>query len=99
MHGFSCFVTKRGKGILYLIAMRLVVRNVPSLPPLVSRQCPQLLLNSDHRSGNTDQKIGQGWIEGRQGRQGHLYRKYNALFITLIITLFTMQEDRFYFDR
>ena len=90
MHGFSCFVTKRGKGILYLIAMRLVVRNVPSLPPLVSRQCPQLLLNSDHRSGNTDQKIGQGWIEGRQGQ---LYRKCNALFITLIITLFTMQKD------
>ena len=68
MHGFSCFVAKQGvEGILYLIAMRLVVRNVPRLPPLVSRQCPQLLLNSDHRSGNTDQKIGQGWIEGRQG--------------------------------
>ena len=49
MHGFSCFVAKQGvEGILYLIAMRLVVRNVPSLPPLVSRQCPQLLLNSDH---------------------------------------------------
>ena len=34
-----------------------------------------------------------------RGRQGQLDRKYNALFITLLITLFTMQKDRFYFDR